>query len=87
MLQKSNGGAFLIQDVPPEGIFTAEDLGEEHLAIARTVDEFWTREVEPRLEAIRRQEPGAALEVLRKSAELGLTGVAIPEEFGGWGWI
>ena len=85
MLQKSNGGAFLIQDVPPEGIFTAEDLGEEHLAIARTVDEFWTREVEPRLEAIRRQEPGAALEVLRKSAELGLTGVAIPEEFGGMG--
>ncbi len=25
------------------GIFTAEDLGEEHLAIARTVDEFWAK--------------------------------------------
>ena len=85
MLHKSDGGAFLIQDVAPEGVFTPEDLGEEHLAIARTVDEFWTREVEPRLEAIRRQEPGAALEVLRKSAELGLTGVTIPEEFGGMG--
>jgi alkylation response protein AidB-like acyl-CoA dehydrogenase len=85
MLQKSNGGAFLIEDVAPDGIFTAEDLGEEHLAIARTVDEFWTREVEPRLEAIRRQDPAAALEVLRKSVELGLTGVTIPEEFGGMG--
>ena len=31
MLQKSNGGAFLIEDLAPEGIFTAEDLGEEHL--------------------------------------------------------
>ena len=85
MLQKSSGGAFLIENSSPEGIFTAEDLGEEHLAIARTVDEFWARDVEPRLEAIRRQEPGAALEVLRKSAELGLTGVTIPEEFGGMG--
>ena len=85
MPQNSNGGAFLIEDIAPERIFTAEDLGEEHLAIARTVDEFWARDVEPRLEAIRRQEPGAALEVLRKSAELGLTGVTIPEEFGGMG--
>lgn len=85
MLQKSSGGAFLIENSSPAGIFTAEDLGEEHLAIARTVDEFWARDVEPRLEAIRHQEPGAALEVLRKSAELGLTGVTIPEEFGGMG--
>ncbi len=85
MLPKISGGAFLIEDLAPDGIFTAEDLGEEHLAIARTVDDFWARDVEPRLEAIRRQEPGAALEVLRKSAELGLTGVAIPEEYGGMG--
>ena len=67
------------------GIFTAEDLGEEHRAIARTVDEFWAQDVEPRLEAIRRQEPGVAREVLQKSAELGLTGVTIPEKFGGMG--
>jgi alkylation response protein AidB-like acyl-CoA dehydrogenase len=85
MFRKSNGGAFLIEDLSSEGIFTAEDLSEEHLAIAHTVDEFWTRDVEPRLEAIRRQEPGAALEILRKSAELGLAGVTIPEEFGGMG--
>jgi alkylation response protein AidB-like acyl-CoA dehydrogenase len=85
MLPKISGGAFLIEDLAPDGIFTAEELGEEHLAIARTVDDFWARDVEPRLEAIRRQEPGVALEVLRKSAELGLTGVAIPEEYGGMG--
>jgi len=85
MFQKSNGGAFLVEDVAPDGMLTAEDLGEEHLAIGRTVDDFWTRDVAPRLEAIRHQEPGAALETLRKSAELGLTGVTIPEEFGGMG--
>jgi alkylation response protein AidB-like acyl-CoA dehydrogenase len=77
------GGAFLIEDRSPNEIFTAEDLNEEHLAIARTVDQFWTNEVEPHLEAIRRQTPGVALSVLRKAAELGLAAIPIPEKFGG----
>jgi len=77
------GGAFLIEDRAPNEIFTPEDLSEEHLAIARTVDQFWMNEVEPHLEAIRQQKPGVALEVLRKSADLGLAAIAIPEKFGG----
>ena len=77
------GGAFLIEDRSPSEIFTAEDLNEEHLAIARTVDQFWTNDVEPHLEAIRQQSPGVALSVLRKAAELGLAAIPIPEKFGG----
>jgi len=77
------GGAFLIEDRSPNEIFTAEDLNEEHLAIARMVDQFWTNEVEPHLDAIRQQTPGVALSVLRKAAELGLAAIPIPEEFGG----
>jgi alkylation response protein AidB-like acyl-CoA dehydrogenase len=77
------GGAFLIEDRSPNEIFTAEDLNEEHLAIARTVDEFWTNDVEPHLEAIRQQKPGVAITVLRKAAELGLAAIPIPEKFGG----
>ena len=77
------GGAFLIEDRSPNEIFTAEDLDEEHLAIARTVDQFWTNDVEPHLEAIRQQTPGVALSVLRKAAELGLAAIPIPEKFGG----
>jgi alkylation response protein AidB-like acyl-CoA dehydrogenase len=77
------GGAFLIEDRSPNEIFTAEDLNEEHLAVARTVDQFWTNEVEPHLEAIRQQKPGVALTVLRKAAELGLAAIPIPEKFGG----
>jgi alkylation response protein AidB-like acyl-CoA dehydrogenase len=79
----AKGGAFLIEDRSPAEIFTAEDLTEEHLAIARTVDDFWVNEVEPHLPAIRQQAPGLALRILRKSAELGLTAIQIPEEFGG----
>jgi alkylation response protein AidB-like acyl-CoA dehydrogenase len=82
-LPKTKGGAFLIEDRAPEEIFTPEDLTEEHRAIARTADEFWRKEVEPNLEDIQQQKPGVALSVVRKSAELGLTAILIPEKFGG----
>jgi alkylation response protein AidB-like acyl-CoA dehydrogenase len=80
---KTRGSAFLFEDVLPAQVFTPEDLTEEHFAIGRMIDEFWASEVEPNLPAIREKQPGAALAVLRKSAELGLTGMTIPEEFGG----
>jgi len=77
------GGSFLIEDRVPADIFTPEDLSQEHLAIARTADEFWAKEVVPQLEAIQHQEPGVAVRALRKSAELGLTSITIPEAYGG----
>ena len=80
---QAHGGAFLLEDRAPDEIFTAEDLTEEHHAIAHTVDQFWANEVEPNLEAIHNYEPAVALRVLRKSAELGLTAIPIPEKFGG----
>jgi alkylation response protein AidB-like acyl-CoA dehydrogenase len=79
----TSGGAFLIEDRAPTEIFTAEDLSEEHLAIARTVDEFWSKEVEPHIEAIQHHEPGVAREIVRKAAALGLTSIVTPEKFGG----
>jgi len=80
---QAQGGGFLLEDRAPEDVFTFEDLTDEHLAIARTVDQFWATEVEPNLDAIRRFQPDLALSILRKSAELGLTAIAIPEKFGG----
>jgi alkylation response protein AidB-like acyl-CoA dehydrogenase len=77
------GAAFLLEDTPAEEIFTREQLSEDHIAIERTVEEFWDNEVEPNLPAIRQKKPGVALEVLRKSAKLGLLGISVPEKFGG----
>jgi alkylation response protein AidB-like acyl-CoA dehydrogenase len=80
---RTKGGAFLIEDRSPDEIFTVEDLSEQHRAIARTVDEFWAKEVDPNLPAILDQMPGVARKVLEKAAELGLTAISIPEKFGG----
>jgi len=79
----TKGTAFLIEDSEPQDIFTPEDLSEEHLAVGKMVEEFWANEVEPNLPAIREKKPGVAMAVLRKSVELGLTAMAIPEEYGG----
>jgi len=80
---KTRGTAFLFEDTTPDQIFTPEDLTEEHIAVGRMIDEFWANEVEPNLPAIREKQHGLALRVLRKSVELGLTGMTIPEEYGG----
>src|ERR1700716_3198859 len=81
--RKTKGAAFLIEDSTPQDIFTPEDLNDEHLAVGHMVDEFWANEVEPNLPAIREKQPGLALTVMRKSVELGLTAMTIPEEYGG----
>jgi alkylation response protein AidB-like acyl-CoA dehydrogenase len=82
-LPKTKGGAFLIEERTPDEIFTPEDLTAEHRDIARTADEFWRKEVEPHLPEILEHKPGVALSILRKAAEIGLTGIMIPEKFGG----
>jgi alkylation response protein AidB-like acyl-CoA dehydrogenase len=79
----TKGTAFLLEDSKPQDIFTPEDLSEEHLAVGHMVDEFWANEVEPNLPAIREKKPGVAMSVLRKSVELGLTSMTIPEQYGG----
>ncbi len=80
---KIAGGGFLLTETQPCDIFTPEDFTPEHLAIARTTADFFAKEVAPNLEAIQHHEPGVAVGVLRKSAELGLTAVIVPEKFGG----
>ena len=80
---RHQGGSFLIENATPEEVFTPEDFTPEQRAIARTTEEFWNKEVAPHIEAIQHHEPGVAVSILRKSGELGLTGVLVPEKFGG----
>ncbi len=77
------GGGFLVEDQTAAQVFTPEDFTEEHRAIAKATEEFSAKEIEPNLEAIQHQEPGVAVRVLKKSAEIGLTAVLVPEAYGG----
>ena len=60
------------------------DLSPEHELLQRTVRDFADSEVKPHAKEL--DETGRyPRDILRKAAELGLTGIAIPEEFGGAG--
>jgi alkylation response protein AidB-like acyl-CoA dehydrogenase len=77
------GGAFLIEDRAPSEVFTPEDLTAEHRSIARTAAEFFTRDVEPHVDAIQHGDHDLAVKILKKSGELGLLAIMTPERYGG----
>ena len=80
---KTKGGAFLIEDLRPEQVFSPEDFTEEHHGIMKTTEEFFKNEIAPNSEAIRHADHPVCVKILKKSGEIGLTGVLVPEEYGG----
>src|ERR687884_848819 len=79
------GGAFLIEERTPEEVFTPEDFTEEQRMIALTTREFIDNEVRPRIPELEKKDWALARELVKKSAELGLVGAVIPEEYEGLG--
>lgn len=80
----AKGGEFLIKEASPEEIFIPEELNEEQLMIKQMAKDFVDAEVFTKLDAIDEQEPGLVPSLLEKCGELGLLGVTIPEEYGGF---
>jgi alkylation response protein AidB-like acyl-CoA dehydrogenase len=80
---KIPGGSFLIEGRKPEEVFTPEDFTEQHLLIAQTAEEFANKEIVPNIEKMERKEFSINRELLMKAGELGLSGVDVPEAYGG----
>src|SRR5689334_4976950 len=79
------GGEFLIRSSEPQDIFIPEEFNEEQRMIAQTCVEFLEQNVWPQLDAIDQQKEGLMVELLNKAGELGLLGITVPEELGGFG--
>jgi alkylation response protein AidB-like acyl-CoA dehydrogenase len=79
------GGAFLIEEIGFEDIFTPEDFSEEQKMIAQMTDEFMANEVLPLKDRMESGDHSATVEALRKAAELGLCGIEVPEKYTGMG--
>jgi butyryl-CoA dehydrogenase len=78
-----SGGSFLIEQRGPSEVFTPEDFTEQHLLIAQTAEEFANKEIVPNMEKMEHKDFGVTRELLRKAGELGLSGVDVPEQYGG----
>jgi len=80
-----NGGEFLIKETPYQDIFIREDLDEEHKMIYEMTHDFIKAEILPVYDRIEKQEEGLVPALMDKAGELGLLGMGIPEEYGGFG--
>jgi len=79
------GGEFLITETNYQDVFIPEEFDEEQQMIAQTCRDFLVAEVYPNLDRIDTQEEGLMPSLMDKAGALGILGVSIPEEFGGFG--
>jgi alkylation response protein AidB-like acyl-CoA dehydrogenase len=77
------GGSWLLDETPASDVFTPEKLTEEHRLMAKTTTEFVDNEVLPVLERLEEKDWQLARSLVRRCGELGLLGIAVPEEYGG----
>ncbi|RZK58138.1 MAG: acyl-CoA dehydrogenase [Pedobacter sp.] len=79
------GGEFLITETTYQDVFIPEEFDEEQQMIAQTCRDFLTAEINPILDRIDSQEEGLMPALMDKAGALGILGVSIPEEYGGFG--
>ena len=85
MKKTIKGGEFLITETTYQDVFIPEEFDEEQQMIAQTCRDFLTQEINPILDRIDTQEEGLMPSLMDKAGELGILGVSIPEEYGGFG--
>jgi alkylation response protein AidB-like acyl-CoA dehydrogenase len=78
------GGEFLIKESQSSDIFIPEELTEEQLMIKQMAEDFVNAEIFPNLDKIDAHEEGLMQSLLDKCGELGLLGIAIPQQYGGF---
>jgi len=78
-----SGGSFLLEERKPDEVFTPEDFTEQHQLIGQTAEEFAVNEIVPNIDKIEHKDFAITRDLLRKAGELGLSGVEVPEAYGG----
>lgn len=78
------GGEFLIKEVNYADVFIPEEFDDETKMITDSCKDFLDNEVFPNLERIDKQEDGLMASLLKSAGELGLLGLSVPEEYGGF---
>ena len=78
-------GEFLVSEVESKDVFIPEEFNEEQVMIAQTCRDFLEAEVYPNLEKVEKSDRELMKSILKKSGELGLMGISIPEEYNGFG--
>jgi alkylation response protein AidB-like acyl-CoA dehydrogenase len=78
-----SGGSFLLESRRTDEVFTPEDFNEQQQLIGQTAEEFTTNEILPNIEKMEHKDFSISRDLLKKAGDLGLSGVEIPEAYGG----
>ncbi|MBO3270350.1 MULTISPECIES: acyl-CoA dehydrogenase family protein [Hymenobacter] len=78
------GGEFIIKETNAQDVFTPAEFSEEQRMMHQTCLDFIASEVQPLLERLDNHEEGLMEDLMKKAGELGLFGVSIPEQYGGY---
>ena len=78
-------GEFLVETTTAADVFIPEEFSEEQKMIAQSIRDFLVTELYANLDQIDSPDIGLMKSILKKSGELGLMGIAVPEEYGGFG--
>lgn len=78
-------GEFLVSETNAMDVFIPEEFNEEQKMIAQSCGDFLEAEVYPQIEALEKGDRELMKSILKKSGELGMMGISIPEEYGGFG--
>ena len=81
----TKGGEFLIKETEAKDIFIPEEFDEEQRMIAQSCQDFLDQEIYPELDELDSLKEGLMESKITKAGELGLTGISVPEEYGGFG--
>lgn len=79
------GGEFLIKEVPAQSITIKDEITEEQKMFGQTTEDFITNRVHPNVQKIDKGDHQLVIQLLNESAELGLLGASVPEQYGGMG--
>ncbi len=84
-LHVMKGGGSLTTESLPSETFIPEDFTEEQKMMMDMCHQFLVTEIYPLLDRIDKLEPGLMPSLMEKAGEMGMLGVAIPEQYGGLG--
>ncbi len=84
-LHVMKGGGSLTTESLPSETFIPEDFTEEQKMMMDMCHQFLETEIYPLLDRIDKLEPGLMPSLMEKAGEMGMLGVAIPEQYGGLG--
>lgn len=84
-MKKVEGGSFIIDETDYQDMFIPEEFTEEHLMVARTMEDFFERESTALGDDALKLNYDLTLEVIRKAGDIGILSACLPEEYGGLG--